>query len=33
MSEQLQRTESLQPLYEVANGLAQEMGEHNRNNA
>ena len=27
MSEQLQRTESLQPLHEVANSLVQEMGE------
>jgi len=27
MSEQLQRTESLQPLHEVATGLAQEIGE------
>lgn len=27
MSEKLQRTESLQPLYEAANGLVQEMGE------
>lgn len=27
MSEKLQRTESLQPLHEIANGLAQEMGE------
>jgi hypothetical protein len=27
MSEQLQRTETLQPLHEIATGLAQEMGE------
>jgi hypothetical protein len=27
MSEQLQRTESLQPLHEIASGLAHEMGE------
>ena len=27
MSEQLQRTKSLQPLHEVATGLAQEIGE------
>lgn len=27
MSEQLQRTDSLQPLHEIANGLVQEMGE------
>ena len=27
MSEQVKRTESLQPLHEIASGLVQEMGE------